>query len=115
MERIWDIVNAISKEAEQAMLAKVKSLNTKSVRRRLRKQDLKVSILLQFISKGRELKRLQKIGKEFEDFVLHSHRKRSGCKAFDILAVSTLAGFTSKEGRAVTQYCYTNHTHQGNY
>lgn len=70
------MVNATSKEAEAAMIAKVKSLDSKGLRHRLKKQDIKVAILLQFISKGRELKRLQKIGKEFEDFVVQSHRKR---------------------------------------
>jgi len=58
------------------MIAKVNSLNTKGVRHQLKRQNLKVSILLQFISKGRELKRLQKIGEELQDFVLHSHKKR---------------------------------------
>ncbi len=76
VERVWDMINKTAKEAEEAMMDKVHSLNSKSVKRRLKKQDLKMSILLQFISKGRELKRLQKIGKEFEDFVLHSHKKR---------------------------------------
>ena len=63
-----------SKEVEAAMIAKVKSLDLR--RSHFRRQDIKVAIILQFIAKGRELKRLQKIGKEFEDFVIHSHRKR---------------------------------------
>ena len=57
------------------MLARVKSLHLKG-RPHFRKQDIKLAFILQFIARGRELKRLQKIGKEFEDFVVHSHRKR---------------------------------------
>lgn len=70
------MLNATSKEVEAAMMAKVKSLNSKKGPR-FRKQDIKIAFILQFIAKGRELKRLQRIGKEFEGFILHSHRKRS--------------------------------------
>lgn len=69
------MVNTTCKEMESAMIAKVKSLRVKG-RPHFRKQDIKVAFILQFIARGRELKRLQKIGKEFEDFVMHSHRKR---------------------------------------
>lgn len=78
VERIWDLLNTTSKEVEAAMVAKVKSLHLKS-RPHFRKQDIKLALMLQFIARGRELKRLQKIGKEFEDFVVHSHRKRCVC------------------------------------
>lgn len=69
------MVNVTCKEVENTMVAKIKSLHSKS-KPRFRKQDIKVAFLLQFIAKGRELKRLQKIGKEFDDFVFQSHRKR---------------------------------------
>lgn len=69
------MLNSTSKEVESVMIAKVKSLRLKG-RPHFRKQDIKVAFILQFIARGRELKRLQKIGKEFEDFVMHSHRKR---------------------------------------
>lgn len=75
VERIWDLLNTTSKEVEAAMMAKVKSLYQKG-RPHFRKQDIKLAFILQFIARGRELKRLQRIGKEFEDFVVHSHRKR---------------------------------------
>ena len=69
------MVNATAKEMEAAMLAKVMSLHVKG-RAHFRRQDIKVAFILQFIARGRELKRLQRIGKEFEDFVVHSHRRR---------------------------------------
>lgn len=76
VERIWDMLNTTSKEVETAMSAKVKSLHTKGGRPHFQKQDIKLSFIFQFIARGKELKRLQRIRKEFEDFVLHSHRKR---------------------------------------
>ena len=75
MERIWDLVNSTSKEMVAAMRVKVKSLHAKG-RPHFRRQDIKVAFILQFIARGRELKRLQRIGEEFEDFVVHSHRRR---------------------------------------
>ena len=72
---MWDLLNSTCKEVEKAMVAKVKTLHLKG-RPHFGKQDIKIAFILQFIAKGRELKRLQKIKGEFEDFVLHSHRKR---------------------------------------
>ena len=69
------MLNKTSKEMEAVMIAKVTSLHLKS-KPHFRRQDIKLAFILQFIARGRELKRLQRIGKEFEDFVMHSHRKR---------------------------------------
>ncbi len=69
------MVNTTAKEMDAAMRAKVKSLHLKG-RPHFRRQDIKVAFILQFIARGRELKRLQRIEKEFEDFVVHSHRRR---------------------------------------
>lgn len=38
--------------------------------------DIKVSLLIQLITRGKEAKRLQAIGKEFEDFLETSSSKR---------------------------------------
>ncbi len=70
------MINEVSKEVEAAMMDKVKSLYLKG-RPHFRKKDIKLAFILQFISKGRELKRLVKIEEEFKDFVIHSQRKRS--------------------------------------
>ena len=75
VERVWDLLNSTSKEVEAAMTAKVRSLHPKG-RPHFRKQDIKLAFILQFITRGREMKRLQRIKKEFDDFVIHSHRKR---------------------------------------
>ena len=69
------MVNVTAKEMEAAMRAKVKSLHVKG-RPHFGRQEIKVAFILQFIARGRELKRLQRIEKEFQDFVLHSHRRR---------------------------------------
>ena len=74
MERIWDIVNATSGEVETAMTSRISSLVPSG--RGFRRQDLKLSFLLHLVSKGTELKRLQKLGEEFQDFVVASQRKR---------------------------------------
>ena len=37
---------------------------------------MKLSVMLQFVAHGGELKKLKRIGKEFAEFVVYSKRKR---------------------------------------
>ena len=60
-------------EVKAAMQASVSSLKSK---RRLTRQDIKISVLIQLITRGGEAKRLHAIVKEFDDFLETSSGKR---------------------------------------
>ena len=66
-------------EVKAAMQSNVSSLKTK---RGLKRQDIKISILIQLITRGGEAKRLHAILKEFEDFLETSNSKRLGSVYF---------------------------------
>ena len=71
---IWNLVNATCGDIQRALLTRDSSLHKK--KSGLRRQDIKLSLILQFAARGRELKRMQRIGKEFEEFVIVSKKKR---------------------------------------
>ena len=73
VERIWDMVNGACGDSQAALIAGVTSLTK---RRKFNRQEMKLSVILQFVAHGGELKKLKRIGKEFAEFVVYSKRKR---------------------------------------
>ena len=73
VERLWDMMNVACSDSQAAVISGVTSL---AKRRKFNKQDMKLSVILQFVAHGGELKKLQRIGKEFAEFVVYSKRKR---------------------------------------
>lgn len=67
------MVNAMCGDSQAAVIAGVTSLTK---RRKFNRQEMKLSMILQFVAHGGELKKLQRIGKEFAEFVVYSKRKR---------------------------------------
>ena len=67
------MINTTCTDSQAAVVAGVSSLTK---RRKFNRQDMKLSMILQFVAHGGELKKLQRIGKEFADFVIYSKRKR---------------------------------------
>lgn len=60
-------------DSQAAVIAGVTSLTK---RRKFNRREVKLSVILQFVAHGGELKKLQRIGKEFAEFVVYSQRKR---------------------------------------
>lgn len=67
------MVNMMCGDSQAAVIAGVTSLTR---RRKFNRQEMKLSVILQFVTHGGELKKLQRIGKEFAEFVVYSKRKR---------------------------------------
>ena len=67
------MVNGACGDSQAALIAGVTSLTK---RRKFNRQEMKLSVVLQFVAHGGELKKLKRIGKEFAEFVVYSKRKR---------------------------------------
>ena len=67
------MVNGACGDSQAALIAGVTSLTK---RKKFNRQEMKLSVILQFIAHGGELKKLKRIGKEFAEFVVYSKRKR---------------------------------------
>lgn len=76
MEYVWDLILTTSKGIHSSMEKRKSSLIPKKTFGRLERRDLKLALALQFMTRGKELRRLEKIGKEFEEFVEVAERKR---------------------------------------
>ena len=76
MERIWDILLASCKDVQAAVSAKVGDLTTKSSLANLQKGEVKLALALKFITKRKELRRMQKMAKKFKEFVHVATEKR---------------------------------------
>lgn len=66
-------MNGACGDSQAALIAGVTSLTK---RRKFNRQEMKLSVILQFVAHGGELKKLKRIGKEFAEFVVYSKRKR---------------------------------------
>jgi hypothetical protein len=73
VEHLWDMVNGACSDSQAALIAGVTSLTK---RKKFNRQEMKLSVILQFVAHGGELKKLKRIGKEFAEFVVYSKRKR---------------------------------------
>ena len=78
-------MNATCGDSQAAVIAGVTSLTK---RKRFNRQDIKLSMILQFVAHGGELKKLQRIRKEFAEFVVYSTRKRYSCICYIIIDMS---------------------------
>ena len=74
VERIWGMINGYAKD----LSGDVQGLKRgPSLRKGLRKdKQWKLSLALQFNSRARDLKRLQRINKEFQEFVVAGEDRR---------------------------------------
>ncbi len=71
---MWDLINVTCGDVKTAMTSRLATMTTK--RGGGRRPEIKLSLLLQLITRGKEAKRLQAIGKEFDDFLQTSGSKR---------------------------------------
>lgn len=76
---MWDLVLEVTKDIQE-VISRVRHESSQSRKTfgRLERHELKVTLALQFMSRGKEVRRLEKIGKEFNDFVLVATKKRLG-------------------------------------
>ena len=74
VEKIWGMVNGYANDLSGDVQGLKKG---PSLRKGLRKdKHWKLSLALQFNSRARDLKRLQKVNKEFQDFVVAGEERR---------------------------------------
>ena len=71
MEQIWDLVLGVTGDIQQVLPSR-----SQTGRRRLKRRELRAVVALQFMSHGKELRRLDKIRKEFNEFVMLAQKKR---------------------------------------
>ena len=76
VEYVWDLILSTSKDIHSSMEKRKGSLIPKKSFGRIERRDLKLALALQFMTRGKELRRLEKIGKEFEEFLDVAERKR---------------------------------------
>ena len=77
VERIWDLILTNAEDIQSSAVSKLgPPAGPRRTLRHLDRSELKLALALQFMSKGRELRRLEKIGKEYEEFIadLLKHR-----------------------------------------
>ena len=73
---MWDLIVSTCKGIHSAMEDRKNSLVPQKTFGRLERRDLKLALALKFMTRSKELRRLEKIGKEFEDFMEVAERKR---------------------------------------
>ena len=73
VERIWGMVNSHAKDLHSDVAGLKKGPSMKKLRR---EKHWKLSLALQFNSRSRDMKRLRKINKEFQEFVVVGEEKR---------------------------------------
>ena len=76
VESVWDLIVSTCKGIHVAMEQRKNSLLPQKRFGRLERRDLKLALALKFMTRSKELKRLEKIAKEFEDFMEVAERKR---------------------------------------
>ena len=76
VESMWDLVVSTCKGIHSAMEERKNSLVPHKTFGRLERRDLKLALALKFMTRSKELRRLEKIAKEFEDFMEVAERKR---------------------------------------
>ena len=74
VEKVWDLINVTCGDVKTVMASRLANMATKQGGGR--RPEIKLSLLLQLITRGKEAKRLQAIRKEFDDFLQTSSSKR---------------------------------------
>lgn len=72
---MWDLILDIAGEIQQALAGKRGVLKGQGLLH-LKRHEIKAVLALQILSRGRELRRLQKISREFSEFIVLAQKKR---------------------------------------
>ena len=76
VEQVWDLILEVAGELQQALAGKRGVLKGQSGLLHLKRHEIKAVLALQVLSRGKELRRLQKISREFSEFVVLARKKR---------------------------------------